>query len=79
MAVELDRPRRIVLNIAGVSPERIRTHRSAGVVALSIAIRGLLVGAGIGTLLVSSGQPGFASITVLGILALGAAMFSWDP
>ena len=78
MAVELDRPRRIVLNIAGVSSQRIRIRRSAGVVALSIAIRGLLVGAGIGTLLISSGQPGLASITVLGVLALGAAMFSWD-
>jgi hypothetical protein len=81
MAIELQRPTRILINIAE-SPGAVRRARRArrGVAAhaVSIAVRGLLVGAGIGTLLTSSGEPGFASITVLGILALGAAMFSWD-
>jgi hypothetical protein len=45
---------------------------------VSIAVRGLLVGAGIGTLLVSSGKQGLGSVAILGIFALGAAMFAWE-
>jgi hypothetical protein len=78
MAIELQRPTRILINIAE-SPGAVgRARRGAAALAMSILVRGLLVGAGIGTLLVSSGEPGLASIPVLGILALGAAMFSWD-
>lgn len=41
-------------------------------------MRGLLVGIGIGTLLMTSGQSEVASLTILGVLALGAALMSWD-
>jgi hypothetical protein len=78
MAVELERPGRILIHIAEPRGAARPAHRGVAAIAVSIALRGLLVGAGIGTLLISSGVPGLASITVLGILALGAAMFSWD-
>ena len=45
--------------------------------ATDVAVRGLLAGVGIGILLVA--HAGFASIPVLGVLALGAALLSWDP
>lgn len=76
MAIELHRPTDIRIGTArrpGLSTRRHAIQPRA----LDIAIRGLLAGAGIGILLVT--HAGFASIPVLGILALGAALLSWDP
>jgi hypothetical protein len=42
-----------------------------------VVIRGLLVGAAIGILLVA-GSFGVASVVAIGVLALGAALLSWD-
>lgn len=76
MAIELHRPTDIRIGAARRPGPSARRH---GVTprAVDIALRGLLVGAGIGILLVT--HAGFASIPVLGILALGAALLSWDP
>jgi hypothetical protein len=76
MAIELHRPTDIHIGVA--SPGR-RSTRSAPVNprALDVAVRGLLVGAGIGILLVA--HAGMATLPVLGVIALGAALLSWDP
>ena len=77
MAIELRRPHHLRIGVARAPEATPRRPTLIGVSA-SIALRGLLVGMGIGTLLMTSGQSGVASLTVLGVLALGAAMMSWD-
>ena len=76
MAIQLDRPRDIRIG-AVQRPPRSMSRGSATTSALDVAVRGLLAGMGIGILLV--GHAGFASIPMLGVLALGAALLSWDP
>ena len=77
MAIELHRPTDIRIGAA----RRPRRSFSGGAApktsALDVAVRGLLAGVGIGILLVA--HAGLASIPVLGVLALGAALLSWDP
>lgn len=76
MAIELHRPRNVRLAI--VEP-RGRRRRSDQVRAelVDIAARGLVVGVGVGVLL-RSADIGAVSLTVVGILALGAALVSWS-
>jgi hypothetical protein len=76
MAIELHRPTDIRIGTAH-RPGRSARRRAATPRALDVAFRGLLAGVGIGILLVA--HAGFVSIPVLGILALGAALLSWDP
>lgn len=77
MAIQLDRPRDIRIGAAQRPRRTISGRAAAKTSALDVAVRGLLAGVGIGILLV--GHAGFASIPVLGVLALGAALLSWDP
>jgi hypothetical protein len=75
MAIQLHRPTDIRIGPARGG----RGSKRRGAVApraVDVAIRGLLAGAGIGILLV--GHAGFASIPILGVLAFGAALISWD-
>jgi hypothetical protein len=76
MAMELQRPRDIRIRAARRSGRSTRPQMTVAS-ALDVAVRGLLAGVGIGILLVA--HAGFASIPVLGVLALGAALLSWDP
>jgi hypothetical protein len=76
MAIQLHRPTDIRIGTAHHAGRLARRH-SVAPRALDIAIRGLLAGVGIGILLVA--HAGLASIPVLGVLALGAALLSWDP
>jgi hypothetical protein len=76
MAIQLHRPTDIRIG-AVRRPRRTIGRGSATPSALDVAVRGLLAGVGIGILLVA--HAGFASIPVLGVLALGAALLSWDP
>ena len=75
MAIQLQRPTNIRIGVVR-RPGRSR-HVALTTTAVDVAVRGLLAGAGIGILLVA--HAGFASIPVLGVLALGAALLSWDP
>ena len=76
MARELQRPRNVRLAI--VEPhERRRRSDSVRAGIVDIAVRGLVVGAGVGVLL-RSADIGAVSLTVVGILALGAALVSWS-
>jgi hypothetical protein len=45
--------------------------------ALDVVVRGLLIGEAIGILVLSEGH-GFLSVTVVGIVAIGMALVSWD-
>ena len=77
MAVDVQRvhhPRIGLVNRDRSDGHRLSTIRTAAPVTL----RGLLVGLGTGVLVLSSHQPGVASVTILGVLALGAALLSWD-
>ena len=76
MQVVTSRPSAVHVRIAGrdnalPSPSpRLRT-------ALDIVVRGFLIGEAIGMLLLSEGN-GVISVTVVGILAIGMALVSWD-
>jgi hypothetical protein len=76
MAIELHRPTNVRIGTAR-RPGPPAHRRALTPRVVDVAIRGLLAGAGIGILLVA--HAGFASIPVLGVLALGAALLSWDP
>jgi hypothetical protein len=76
MAIQLQRPTTIRIGAAGRHGPSTRREATT-TTALDVAIRGLLAGGGIGILLVA--QAGFASVPVLGVLALGAGLLSWDP
>jgi hypothetical protein len=73
MVIELHRPTRIRLR-------RGRAARHPGVgpasVAVGSAIRLVLVGMAIGIFLMTGS--GIASIAFVGVIALGAALTSWD-
>ena len=76
MAIELQRPRNIRLAI--VEPRRRRRRQdSIRSGLIDVAARGLVVGVGVGVLL-RSADMGAVSLTVVGILALGAALVSWS-
>jgi hypothetical protein len=76
MAVELHRPRDIRIGLSRSEAPAERRNSTAAI-ALDVILRGLLVGIGIGVLLMTA-HTGIASVTVLGILALGAALFGWE-
>ena len=74
MALHLQRPVHVRIRVAGR-----RTRHRQGWLALALAAlgRGLLVGIALGVFLVTGS--GVASITLVGVIALGAALLSWDP
>jgi hypothetical protein len=78
MALPLAHPDRIELRVAGrtrsldFNSPRLAIRTVVGVVA-----RGLAIGVGLGLLLIAG--PGASSLIAAGVLALGAALLSWDP
>jgi hypothetical protein len=79
MAIELHRLNDVRLGF--VRPQGLTARPSASTIstAASLVVRGLLVGVGVATLAMGAGSAEVASISVLGVLALGAALLSWDP
>jgi hypothetical protein len=55
----------------------VRMPRKRRSSAIGVAVRGLLTGVGISVVLIT-GAAGIGSIMGVGILALGAALLSWD-
>jgi hypothetical protein len=78
MAVELHPVRHLRVGVVDRLGNGSRRVEAIATEALSIAIRGLLVGSGIGVLLMSGGHAAIGSTTILGILALGATLLSWE-
>ena len=78
MALPLARLDDIRVRLIDPSPATSRSAMGGSVARLTIGavVRGLAVGLGLGLLIVAGS--GAASLTVVGILALGAAMASWD-
>jgi hypothetical protein len=74
MTIHLQRPAHVRVRLAGR-----RTRRRQRWVGLALAGlgRGLLVGIALGIFLVTGA--GVGSITLVGVIALGAALLSWDP
>ena len=54
-------------------------HRTAASTAADIVVRSLLTGVGTGLVMIAGSGAGVVSVTVVGILALAAALLSWDP
>jgi hypothetical protein len=76
MAIQLHRPRHI--RVGFVAPELdARSEPSIRSSAIDIAVRGLLVGLAI-ALLLQSTDPSAVTLTVIGVLALGATLVSWS-
>jgi hypothetical protein len=73
--VRLHSPEHVRVRAAGTPTSR---RRAATALALDAVVRGLLVGVGAGLVLISGSRANIASITVLGVLALGAALVEWD-
>ncbi|MFL5778864.1 MAG: hypothetical protein ACJ761_07975 [Chloroflexota bacterium] len=80
MAVQLLRPDRVIVRSASAvsaGPSDRRTQRIART-AVEALVRSLLIGIGIGVT-ISMGEPrGVVGIATVGILAIGAALASWD-
>ena len=79
MALPLARPDHIRVRLIGPLPAASSSaaSRSVARVVVGAVARGLAVGLGLGLLIVAGS--GAASLTVVGIVALGTAMASWDP
>lgn len=78
MALPLARPDHIRVRLIEprATPSSSAAGRPAGSVVVGAVLRGLAVGLGLGLLIVAG--TGAASLTVIGIVALGAAMAGWD-
>jgi predicted lipid-binding transport protein (Tim44 family) len=79
MALPLARPDHIRVRLIDPLPATAASaaSRSVARVVVGAVVRGLAVGLGLGLLIVAGS--GAASLTVAGIVALGAAMAGWDP
>ena len=74
-AVDLRSPERVRVRLAGSSSSR---RMGAAAIAVDAAVRVLLVGLGAGLVLIAGARGSVESVTVLGILALGATLVEWD-
>jgi hypothetical protein len=74
MALTLHRPERVDVRIVADARARQRP-RPAAAAAMDLVVRGLLTGIGAGLVAVADGV---ISVTAVGILALGAALLSWE-
>jgi tetrahydromethanopterin S-methyltransferase subunit D len=76
MAVDLRTPDRIEIRLTA-NAERDEDHGVAAAV-VDVAVRGLLTGIGAALVMFAGDRVGVASVTVLGVLALGAALVEWN-
>lgn len=73
MAVDLRAPDHVQFRIAGV-----RRRRDDLPGWLGVTIRGLLTGFGTALVLAGGSHAAVESVAAIGVLALGAALVSWD-
>ena len=66
-------PERASLRLGRLS----RAGRAGPLDAVGIAVRGLLIGLGVGIVVVADARD-VASVAGIGVLALGAALLGWD-
>ncbi len=76
MAINVQRPRDIKVRIGHPPPEFAERGPSRSL-AFALVGRALLIGVAIGILTMTGS--GIASIAFVGVIALGAALVSWEP
>jgi hypothetical protein len=77
VALPLAHPDQIELRVAGRTPAPdFSTPTLAARTVVGVVARALAIGVGLGLLLAG---PGASSLIAAGVLALGAALLSWDP
>jgi hypothetical protein len=74
MHVDVHRPERIRLAIRGQEARERATRR----LWLELVVRGLATGFGVGLLVMAGAHAAVAEIAVIGVIAIGAALLSWD-
>jgi hypothetical protein len=74
MAIDVQRPKDIQVRIGRARFLRTDFRES---LVLAMASRALLIGIAVGILLMTGS--GIASIAFVGVIALGAALLSWEP
>jgi hypothetical protein len=77
MAVQLARLDQVIVRRNTVGTTR-RADRHAIGTALGAILRSLLIGVGIGVTLMLGHPGGIVGIATVGVLAIGAALASWD-
>jgi hypothetical protein len=75
MHVDVRRPDRIRL---GVRQEEQPSSGSTQRVWLELAVRGLATGFGVGLLVMAGSHAAVAEVAVIGVIAIGAALLSWE-
>ena len=75
MAINVQRPRDIKVRIAR-PPSELAEPKPSRSLALAVAGRAVLIGIAVGILLMTGS--GMASIAFVGVMALGAALLSWE-
>lgn len=76
MTVPLRAPDHVRVRIASHEPPSAK-RGSLGLL-LDVTLRGILTGAGAGLVAFAGDRAGVGSIAAIGVLALGAALVSWD-
>ena len=74
MHVDVRRPDRIRFGIREEDPSAASTRH----VWLELAARGLATGFGVGLLAMAGAHAAVAEVAVIGVIALGAALLSWE-
>jgi predicted lipid-binding transport protein (Tim44 family) len=83
MALEMRRPEHVTTRFVGIddpADDSAGDEARPGALSATVgtALRGLLLGAAIGVVVVA-GPAGLASEVALGVIAVAAAFLSWDP
>ena len=74
MHVDVRRPDRIRVGVRRKEPSSGTTRR----VWLELASRGLATGFGVGLLVAAGAHAAVAEVAVIGVIAIGAALLSWE-
>jgi hypothetical protein len=74
MHVDVRRPDRVRFSVRERDAESWSTRR----VVLELAVRGLATGFGVGLLVMAGSHAAVAEVAVIGVIAIGAALLSWE-
>jgi hypothetical protein len=79
MAIQLERPTGIRVGFVTVADEpKERSPLARFEAGMAMVARGFVLGIGLGIVLIVGGRAPLAEVTALGIVAIGAALLSWD-
>jgi len=80
MAIQLERPTGIRVGFVTNADDRPAEESPLARLEAGMAMiaRGFVLGIGLGIVLIVGGRAPLAEVTALGIVAIGAALLSWD-